>query len=91
MHLDEIKSGRDQSNIIRLLAEYVQCVKDNDYSFDRSSSAEVLGFLVDSILYLAGVLSNLKYVPITTSVLLLYYIFLLIFKIPQGRAYGMFY
>jgi hypothetical protein len=120
LHIDEIKSARDKSKIVDILAEYVQCVKGNDYSFDRVSSAElatsylfplinyyqtdskfmrviklqevlILGLLVDSILFLTGLLSHFRYIPISTCILFMYYTFLMIFKIPQGRVYGMFY
>ncbi len=51
----------------------------------------MLGFLVDSILYLLHALSRVHYIPVTTCVLFLYYAFLGIFKVRKGRVYGMFY
>jgi hypothetical protein len=51
----------------------------------------IIGVLVDSILYFTNILSALHYIPVTTVFLLLYYAYLLIFKIPEGRVYGLFY
>jgi hypothetical protein len=72
----------------------IDLYRDNSTRFMRViklQEALMLGFLVDSILYLSHVLSGLHYIPITTVTLLSYYVFLLIFKIPSGRVYGMFY
>jgi hypothetical protein len=51
----------------------------------------IYGIMADSVLFFTGLLAKLHYVPIATCVLLAYHIFLRIFKIPQGRVYGMFY
>jgi len=49
------------------------------------------GILGDSLLYLSGLLSNLWYIPVVTVGLFLYYLFIAIFKEPQGRVYGLYY
>jgi len=49
------------------------------------------GFLVDSILYLTGVLSHVWYIPAATTLLFGYYLFLRISKVGSGKVYGMFY
>jgi hypothetical protein len=49
------------------------------------------GILIDSLLYLSGVLSLFRHIPIVTTVFLFYYLFVAIFKERQGRVYGMFY
>ena len=38
------------------------------------------GILVDILLLVAGVLGNIKYIPITTLLLLLYFLYLQFFK-----------
>lgn len=57
----------------------------------KPQEALIVGFLVDSLLFLTNILSSLRYIPITTMLLFLYYLYLRIFKIPKGRVYGMFY
>lgn len=49
------------------------------------------GILVDILLLVAGVLSKIKYIPITTVFLLLYYLYLQFFKKPHKLVYGLFY
>ncbi len=49
------------------------------------------GILVDILLLVAGVLGNIKYIPITTLLLLLYFLYLQFFKKQHKLVYGLFY
>ena len=49
------------------------------------------GILVDSLLFLTKISSRIKYIPIATIFLLIYYFIIKIFKAPKGRVYGIFY
>ena len=53
----------------------------------------IFGIVADSALYLNHFMSGRHYIPIpiVTAVIALYYSLLLIFYIPQGRVYGMYY
>ncbi len=49
------------------------------------------GIIIDSILYITGLSSAIFHIPIVTIVFIFYYLFILIFKEPKGRVYGIFY
>jgi hypothetical protein len=49
------------------------------------------GILVDILLLIAGVLGNIKYIPITTLLLLLYFLYLQLFKKQNKLVYGLYY
>lgn len=51
----------------------------------------LFGIMGDSLLYFTGVLADIWHIPIVTVGLLMYYLFITIFKEPKGRVYGMFY
>jgi hypothetical protein len=49
------------------------------------------GILADILLLVLGILSEIKYLPITTILLFLYYVYLQLFKKPRKLIYGIFY
>ncbi len=49
------------------------------------------GILGDSLLYFTKIPSRIWHIPIITICLLLYYLFVFIYKAPKGRVYGIFY
>ena len=51
----------------------------------------LFGIMGDSLLYLTRIPSILRHIPIVTIGLFLYYLFIIIFKEPKGRVYGIFY
>jgi hypothetical protein len=67
---------REYSNFMRVL---------------RIQNVFLWGILGDSLLYLAGFLSKIWYMPVVTIFLFSYYLFISIFKAPQRRVYGIFY
>jgi hypothetical protein len=38
LHFEEIKNGRDRERVLRMLSDYIEEVKENDYSFEGYSS-----------------------------------------------------
>lgn len=51
----------------------------------------IAGLIIDGILYLTGLSAAYFHIPIATIVFICYYLFLLVFKEPKGRVYGIFY
>lgn len=51
----------------------------------------LFGLLLDGVLYLTGLSNKIFHLPLVTGVFLLYYLFIKIFKEPQGRVAGLFY
>jgi len=49
------------------------------------------GILADILLLILGILSHIKYLPITTILLFLYYTYLQLYKKPRKLVYGIFY
>lgn len=49
------------------------------------------GILSDILLLILGILSHIKYLPITTILLFFYYMYLQLFKKPKKLVYGIFY
>ncbi|HUZ60724.1 MAG TPA: hypothetical protein VMU83_18280 [Hanamia sp.] len=49
------------------------------------------GILADILLLIIGILPKIRYIPIITISLLLYYLYLQIFKKPSKLVYGIFY
>ncbi|MBS1947442.1 MAG: hypothetical protein JST47_06710 [Bacteroidetes bacterium] len=99
-YIEEIKAGNydfDVHESANLAKRYVFSIAQ--YYKEDSSFMEMIklqhvflyGLLIDSLLYLGGVLSKFWYVPIATSGFLFYYLFVVIIKERKGRVYGMFY
>ena len=85
-----VESAELAKSFVFPLSEYYK----TDSKFMRVVKLEnvfLFGPLVDGLLYLVGILAKLDYVPIATCFFMAYHIYLRIFKIPQGRVYGMFY
>jgi hypothetical protein len=51
----------------------------------------LIGIVGDGLLYFANISKHIGYVPIVTIAMLLYYFFIVVFKKPKGRVYGIFY
>ena len=51
----------------------------------------LVGVIMDGILYITGLSSAIFHIPLVTIVLVLYYLFVLVFKEPKGRVYGILY
>ena len=49
------------------------------------------GILIDILLLISGVLSIIKYIPVTTLLLLIYFLYLHFFKKPKKLLYGLYY
>ncbi len=49
------------------------------------------GVLVDILLLVSGLLAKIKYIPVTTLLLLLLFLYLQFFKKPNNLVYGIFY
>jgi len=88
-------SGKGES--LALARKYLSTI--GEYYREYSNFMSVLeikfvligGILGDAILFFTGLSSEIFHLPIVTIVLLLYYFFIMIFKEPKGRVYGIFY
>jgi hypothetical protein len=49
------------------------------------------GIIVNAILYFTGLNAIICRIPVVTIILLLYHLFVVVFKVPKGRVYGLFY
>jgi hypothetical protein len=80
-----------------LARSYLSKISDYYYDFLRFKPLLKMKFVIffggisDVILYFIGFLSKIWYIPIITLVLLAYYLFIVIFKEPEKRVYGLFY
>ncbi|HEV2483298.1 MAG TPA: hypothetical protein VGS79_26715 [Puia sp.] len=51
----------------------------------------IIGIIGDGILYFSGLSSAILHIPIVTIAFLLYYLFILVFKVQKGRVWAIFY
>jgi len=51
----------------------------------------LFGIMGDTLLYFTNIPSRIMHIPIVTICLLVYFLFVKIFKASKGRAYGIFY
>lgn len=49
------------------------------------------GIMIDSLLLISGILKKISYIPIITLGFLSYELFIMIFKEPKNRVYGLYY
>jgi hypothetical protein len=99
-YIEEVKTNHydfEAESSYHLARKYLSDL--SDYFREYSNFMQVIkvqnvflyGILGDGLLYLVGFLSKIWYIPIVTVFLLLYYLFISIFKEPQRRVYGLFY
>jgi len=55
------------------------------------SNIIIWGIMGDTLLYISGIASHFYYIPVIISGLLLYYLYLLVFKVRKKMVYGLFY
>jgi hypothetical protein len=120
-HFDEIKAEKARARVCKILSDYIEEVRENDFDFSGKGEGLqlarrylspladyykedsnfmvvlkikfvlVIGIVGDGILYLTGLSSAVLHLPVVTIALLLYYLFIAIFKESKGRVYGIFY
>ena len=100
-YIEEVKgknydfSGKGESG--QLARKYLWVISDyykEDAGFIVVYSLRFVilaGILGDSLLYFTGLSAAIFHLPVVFIVLLLYYIFIGILKVPQGWVYGIFY
>ena len=99
-YVEEVEANNfeyDLNNGYDLADNYLR--KISNYYYDFLGFKPVLklkfvlfyGIIADSILYLIGFLTKIYYIPLVTSILFLYFLFLLFFKRNKKLVYGLYY
>ena len=87
----------ESDSSIDLARKYVFPI--GDYFKDESNFVKtfhlrnviVYGIMIDSLLLISGLLKKISYIPIFTLGFLFYEFFVMIFKEPKNRVYGLYY
>jgi hypothetical protein len=88
-------SGKEES--LQLAGKYMPTLsgyfKDESNFMAKPSLKLILvtGVIADGALYITGLSSAIFHIPLVTIILVLYYLFIVVFKEPKGRVYGIFY
>ena len=99
-YIEEVKANDydyDGEASLQLARKYL--FKISDYYREYSSFVVLMrvkviilfGLFGDTLLYFTNIPSRILYIPVVTICLLLYFLFIYIFKASKGRVYGIFY
>lgn len=87
----------DRESSIDLARKYIFPIGDyfkNESNFVKTFHLRyviVYGMMIDSLLLISGLLKKISYIPIVTLGFLFYELFVIIFKEPKNRVYGLYY
>jgi hypothetical protein len=90
----EYRNGGDSRVLVRKFLWNLASYYKEDCNFMEFIGFKflvVIGVLGDGLLYFTGLNSAIHRIPIVTISLVLYHMFIVLVKAPQGRVYGLFY